>query len=292
MEAIIKEIYHSNFGTAYETYKEAVKKDARVRLQDVKDYLNSLESVQTHFKYKKYNSFVSPGANFEYEVDIMDIGTSVTEFRYGFVAVDNFTKMASVIPIENKQTDEIIRALKQVIETLGKPKQLYSDEEGAFNSTKYIRFINEQNIKHIQTTTHAHTVERYIKTFKMNLYRRLDGLGHEKSDWVKHVSGIITKYNHTLHSTIQIKPVEAKLPQNHLWVWWHIQANSKKNRKYPKIEPSNYVRIKINQKKTAKSHDPTFTKEKYKVVAVKDGEYFIPSYHKHRLWMRHELLLV
>merc|ERR1711966_46025 len=106
--------------------------------------------VQTHFKYKKYNSFVSSGANFEYEVDIMDIGTSVTEFRYGFVAVDGFSKMASVIPIENKQPDEIIRALTKVIETLGKPKQLYSDEEGAFNSTKYIRFINEQSIKHIQ----------------------------------------------------------------------------------------------------------------------------------------------
>ena len=26
MEAIIKEVYESNFGTAYETYKEAVKK--------------------------------------------------------------------------------------------------------------------------------------------------------------------------------------------------------------------------------------------------------------------------
>ena len=46
MEAIIKEVYQSNFGTAYETYKEAVKKDNSIRLQDVKDYLNSLESVQ------------------------------------------------------------------------------------------------------------------------------------------------------------------------------------------------------------------------------------------------------
>ena len=27
MEAVIKEVYESNFGTAYETYKEAVKKD-------------------------------------------------------------------------------------------------------------------------------------------------------------------------------------------------------------------------------------------------------------------------
>ena len=34
----IKEIYETNFGTAYETYKDAVKKDSGIRLQDVKDY--------------------------------------------------------------------------------------------------------------------------------------------------------------------------------------------------------------------------------------------------------------
>ena len=57
---------------------------------------------------------------------------------------------------------------------MGKPKQLYSDEEGSFNSTKYIRFLNENNIKHVQTTTHAHTAERFIQTFRMNLQRRLE----------------------------------------------------------------------------------------------------------------------
>ena len=88
-----------------------------------------------------------------------------------------------------------------------------------------------------------------------------------------------------------LSKTSAKLSHNYLWVFWHLNAAAKKNRKYPKIEPSNYVRIKINQKKTAKGNDPTFTKEKYKIVAIKDGEYFIPSYHKHRLWLRHELLL-
>ena len=41
----MKEAYQSNFGAAYEVYKEAAKKDNSIRLQDVKDYLNSLGSV-------------------------------------------------------------------------------------------------------------------------------------------------------------------------------------------------------------------------------------------------------
>ena len=50
---------------------------------------------------------------------------------------------------------------------MGKPKQLYSDEEGSFNALRYIRFLNENNIKHVQTTTHAHTVERFAQTFRI-----------------------------------------------------------------------------------------------------------------------------
>ena len=69
--------------------------------------------------------------------------------------------------------------------------------------------MNGSNLKHLQTTTHAHTVERLISTFRMNLQGRLDGLNQNKSDWVKHVDHIVDTYNNTEHSTIQIKTVDA-----------------------------------------------------------------------------------
>ena len=102
MEAIIKEVYESNFGTAYETYKEAVKKDASVRLQDVKNYLSKRDDIQVKYKPKSYNSFVSPGAKFEFEIDIMDMESkdATSNSRYGLVAFDNFTKIAEVVPIK------------------------------------------------------------------------------------------------------------------------------------------------------------------------------------------------
>ena len=287
----VKDIYETNFGTAYETYKDAVKKDSSIRLQDVKDYLNSREEKQTHFKCKKHNSFVSPGANFEYEVDLMFMSKS--DANIGLVAIDNFTKMASIAIIKNKQPDEIISGLKHIFEKLGgKPKQIYSDEEGAFNSRAYIKFLNENKIKHIQTTTHAHTVERFIGTFRQNLQRRLDALNQDKSDWINHVDNIINKYNNTEHSTIKIKPVEAVEKRNHLWVNWHLWDTAKRDRKYPKLSEGDYVRIKINPKRTARGHEPTFTKDKYEVSMIKNGEYFIPSYQKQRLFNRHDLLKV
>ena len=112
---------------------------------------------------------------------------------------------------------------------MGEPKQLYSDEEYSMRSAKMNRFPNDNDLKSIQTTTHAHTVERFIRTFKDNLYRRLDALNEDKSDWVKHISSIIKKSNSTEHSTTQIKPNAAGKKENHRWVNWHLQNAAKKN---------------------------------------------------------------
>ena len=56
------------------------------------------------FEYNKTNSCVSPGAKFEFETDIMDVlaRDGVDGIRYGLCAIDNFTKVASVIPIKNR----------------------------------------------------------------------------------------------------------------------------------------------------------------------------------------------
>ena len=59
---------------------------------------------------------------------------------------------------------------------MGKPKQLYSDEESSFRANVFFRYLNGNGIKHIQTSTHAPSAERFVRTFKDNLYRRLDGL--------------------------------------------------------------------------------------------------------------------
>ena len=55
--------------------------------------------------------------------------------------------------------------------SMGTPKQLYSDEESSFRAKLFFIFMNDTGIKHVQTSTHAPTVERFIGTFNYNLYR-------------------------------------------------------------------------------------------------------------------------
>ena len=86
---------------------------------------------------------------------------------------------------------------------MGEPKQLYPDEESSFRAKMFFRLINENGTKHIQTSTHSPSAEIFIRTFKDNLYRRLDGLKQDKSDWVKHVNNI-TKIT-TIQNITQLK---------------------------------------------------------------------------------------
>ena len=76
-------------------------------------------------------------------------------------------------------------------------------------SSNMSRFLSDNEIKSVQTTTHAHTAERFIRTFKDNLYRILDALNEDKTKWVTHNYEIIKTYNSTGHSITQIKPNEA-----------------------------------------------------------------------------------
>lgn len=295
MVEVIKEIYETNFGTAYETYKEAVKKDSSIRLQDVKAYLSKRDDIQVKYKPKSYNSFVSPGAKFEFEIDIMDMEAkdATSDTRYGLVAIDNFTKIAEVVPIKNRTPEAMIEGFKQIFISMGKPKQLYSDEESSMRSKKMIRFLNDNDLKSIQTTTHAHTVERFIRTFKDNLYRRLDALKQDKTEWVKHISSIINKYNSTEHTTTQIKPNEAGKKENHLWVNWHLQNNAKRNRKHPDIKDGDMVRYKLKPSIGTKSHEPKWSSTRHKVIGnPSNNQYYIPSVNKSKMWLRHELLKV
>ena len=128
---------------------------------------------------------------------------------------------------------------------MGKHEQLYSDEESSFRAKVFFVFTNEHDIEHIQTSTHALSAERFIRTSKDHLYRILDGLKQHKSDWVKHVDNIIKKCNNTEHNTIEIKPSDAAKKGNHLWGNWHLQNDVKNDREYPKINEGDMVKANI-----------------------------------------------
>ena len=60
-------------------------------MQDVQEYLSKRDDIQVKSKPRGSNSFVSPGAKFEFEIDIMDMESkgATSNTRYGLAAIDN-----------------------------------------------------------------------------------------------------------------------------------------------------------------------------------------------------------
>ena len=71
------------------------------------------------------------------QIDLAGFTRSASEndgYRYCLVAVDVFTKILWGVPIKNKQPEECVRAIKEVLDKIGKPQQTYHDNEGSFSS--------------------------------------------------------------------------------------------------------------------------------------------------------------
>ena len=112
--------------------------------------------------------------------------------KKSIVAIDNFTKFAWAIPMEEKNTTNLKEALTEIIYKMGSPKQIYSDIEGALTSNEFINWIeNVKKIKHVTTATHAHTVERFNRTLKENMIKRLEYENKGREKWTEQLNYVL-----------------------------------------------------------------------------------------------------
>ena len=89
--------------------------------------------------------------------------------------IDIFTKYATCIPLASKETADVIAGVMEgFVKMDHKPKMIYCDGEGALRSNLFKEFCAERKIKLIQTQTHAWVVERFIRTMKNAINKRLE----------------------------------------------------------------------------------------------------------------------
>ena len=55
------------------------------------------------------------------------------------VGMDNFTKYAWGVPIKTLKPNDVVKAMEELFNKIGRPKQIYSDQEGAFTNAEFIR---------------------------------------------------------------------------------------------------------------------------------------------------------
>ena len=176
-DEIISKIYNdpSGFGSIKETLKDARKQDPKITYEDVKNWIN--KTVENKKQLRGYNSYIANEPKEEYQIDLFFLNRGDfpnEEFIGGVLAIDIFTRFITIIPIKSKTIPEILEAIKTIIKKMGKPKVVYSDNEGAWSlGTVIDKYFKDENIKHIITLSHPAYSERAIRTIKAEIYKRV-----------------------------------------------------------------------------------------------------------------------
>ena len=164
-EDVLKELYFdldSGFGSVKSLYDQAKEKGLAISLNEVKEWVKK-QSINQRRGYKNYNSYSAPYARAVYSIDIMDMISLMKDTdtydesykRYALVCIDNFSKKAHVVAMQNRDGETVYNAFMECFKVLGFPNSIYADDDGAFNYKKFQDFLKGEGIEHITTLTHA-----------------------------------------------------------------------------------------------------------------------------------------
>ena len=112
--------------------------------------------------------------------------------------------------MENKNSEDVLKALKEAFKVMGEPIEIFSDEDTAFLSVVK-KYLDGLGIVQKTTRTHANIVERLIRTIKNGV---ADRIRFTKGNWTDLYKPTLKKYNNTIHSSTAAKPVEAHKDEN------------------------------------------------------------------------------
>ena len=128
--------------------------------------------------------------------------------KYIQVIIDQHSRYVWAFATKTNTTDAIKTSLAKIIETVGPPQQVLTDNGTNFTSKAFKSFCESHKIKQsFSSTYHPQTngmVERMNKTIKEKL--TMATLENPKLKWSSLLDLIITNYNNTIHDTTGYTP--------------------------------------------------------------------------------------
>ena len=302
-QKIINDIYfdRSGYGSKAVTLKDARVKDKSITKEDVEEFFS--KNVEIKKKPRGYNSFVAPSNNHTYQLDLFFISKddieSIQKFRAGLVMIDVLSKYAVVVPIKSKNPSDVIAGTMEGLQKMGKkPKIIYTDDEGSISGNDFKQYVEDEGIHLYRTRGHPAFAERFIRTFKDKLFKRVENdekKGKENIQWIDYILEIMLTYNNKdVHSVTGQTPNEARKEKNEFKSRLNVAVKARKQRLYPELFVGNKVKIVRKKAITEKERTSYFLQGEYVVeeISEKLGQKYYTLTGFNRPLMRHELVKV
>ena len=289
---IINNVYKdkSGFSSIQKTYQEANAKDSTITLQNVRDWF--AKNVERKKQLKGYNSFINDGAQEEYQVDLAFFKAK-DKIEIGLVMIDIFSKYAVVIPIASKETPDVIAGMMEGFQKMGgKPKCIYSDNEGALGSSLFDEFCESHKVKLITTRTHAWVAERFIRTLKDMINKRIENTEKTWKDVLFEV--LLTYNNKNVHTATGLTPDQAKLDKYRLQVKMNLELHRISKRRYPTIDVDDQVKLYKKKGRFDKENTSVWLPQTHTIALITEsmGQKFYHITGHKKPFLRHEILKI
>ena len=183
---------------------------------DVCNYVQTCDSCQTrkppHFINRGLAGKITPGDDALQTIS-SDFITCLPPTKKGNVsiltAVDQITKYAFAIPLQNMKDTTVIEAWERnIIFKFGAPNVILTDQGPDFMSKRARQFFNEYGIEHKTTTPYHPQSNGECERFHRTLMTQLAIKTTDGQDWDRYVDRTVYEYNTTQHSVTGYAPLQ------------------------------------------------------------------------------------
>ena len=124
-ERILNNIYYDlerGYGSAKSLYEQTKADGAGITVEEVKNFMKKQPDKQIK-GHQICNSYLVPYARVEFQIDIMDMNKFKPggQERYALIGVDAFSRYAYIHPMKNKNSVDVLEALKATFKVMEEP---------------------------------------------------------------------------------------------------------------------------------------------------------------------------
>jgi len=258
----------AGFGSLKDTAADVRKRYPEIKYSQVKDWYK--RNVEFNVVQRGVNSYVANNTLEEFQADLFFMNVKPDdEYKIAVACVDVFTKYAVVVALKDKKPEGLLEGLKHIFKHMGgNPAVLMSDEEGSLHSKLVNDFLRKEGIKYIVNRNHTPFVERFIRTFRNMVFRRLQRRKEER--WYNLIFEILLTYNRKMVNRMTgLTPVDATKPENFIKAKMSMENKAEHEKKYEEIKVGDRVKV-FRQRKhlSEKENVLVWSRNTYEVVSV------------------------
>ena len=196
-------------------------------------------------------------------------------FKYILTIVDVFSKFAWAIPLKSKTGIEMTETFEKILQESDRvPKKIWSDKGKEYYNKIFLKFLKDRGIElySVESEIKCSVAERFNRTLKEMMYRKFTELESNSDSgrspkWVKLLPELVHEYNHRVHSTIKMTPIEGSKKKNEEQIQRDVFSISPSVKK-PKYKIGDFVRIYKYKNLFEKGYIGRWTKEVFEISKI------------------------